>query len=182
MPDPDPAPRQQVEDTIPSAPPDDLVAVEFARFYRETAPALVRFLVLQGARAADAADIAQDTLISAYTHWHKITTNPRAWSFRTASRGWIRHAVDTSHEELAADPPHSPLLGAIPTDGWHLRHELITALAALPERQRQIMAWTLSGYTPTEIAEELRLTSDQVRANLRLARHALATHRTIGEA
>jgi RNA polymerase sigma factor (sigma-70 family) len=180
MPDPESAPRQQVEGTH-CAPPDDLVAVEFAQFYRETAPVLVRFLVLQGARVADAADIAQSTLCSAYAHWHKIT-NPRAWSFRTASRAWIRHAVDTSREELAADPPRSPLLGATPTDAWHLRQELITALAALPARQRQVMAWTLSGYTPTEIAEELRLPSDQVRANLRLARHALATHRTIGEA
>jgi RNA polymerase sigma-70 factor (ECF subfamily) len=180
MPDPDPAPRQQVEDTQ-SASPDDLIVVEFARFYRETAPALVRFLVLQGTQVADAADIAQDTLSSAYTHWHKIT-NPRAWSFRTASRAWIRHAVATSHEELAADPPRSPLLGTIPTDAWHLRHELITALAALPARQRQVMAWTLSGYTPTEIAEELSLTSDQVRANLRLARRALATPSSNGEA
>jgi DNA-directed RNA polymerase specialized sigma24 family protein len=35
------------------------------------------------------------------------------------------------------------------------------------------MAWTVSGYTPVEIAKELGLTSDAVRATLMKARRAL---------
>lgn len=66
------------------------------------------------------------------------------------------------------------MLRAAPTNAWHVRHELITALAALPPRQRQVMAWTFASFTPEEIATELQLTSEGVRANLRLARRALA--------
>lgn len=49
----------------------------------------------------------------------------------------------------AASYPHGP---ATSVEAWHIRHELITALAALPPRQRQVMPWTFSGYTPAETA------------------------------
>lgn len=149
----------------------------FEVFYRAVAPELTRFLLLQGATMADAAEAVQDTLGSAYQRWDNIE-NHRAWCYRVASRTWIRK-MTTLQEDLSADPElPSPLLREAPTDAWHMRHELIVALAALPPKQRQIMAWTFSGYTPTEIAEELQLTSDQVRANLRLARRALAQRLT----
>jgi RNA polymerase sigma-70 factor (ECF subfamily) len=178
MSEPDSAPRRPVEDVRSrGAELDRATAAEFASFYRVTAQELVRFLVLQGAAAADAAEVAQDTLISAYQRWQGID-HPRAWCYRVASRGWIRK-MTSIHEDLAADPAAaSPLLGATPSEAWHVRHELVVALAALPPRQRQVMAWTLSGYTPAEIATELQLARDAVRASLRLARRALAERLT----
>lgn len=156
---------------------DRATIAAFEVFYRTTAPELTRFLLLQGATLADAAETVQDTLSSAYERWDSIDKH-RAWSYRVASRTWIRK-MTTVREDLTADPAApSPLLRATPTDAWHVRHELIAALAALPSKQRQVMAWTLSGYTPAEISEELQLTSDQVRANLRLARRALAQRLT----
>jgi RNA polymerase sigma-70 factor (ECF subfamily) len=164
----------------PDRPPDHSSTNAFELFYRQTALQLVRFLVLQGASTTDAADVAQETLSTAYTRWHTLE-NPRAWSFRVASRSLIRR-LSSVREDLTATPQApSPLLRATPTDAWLIRHELITALAALPPRQRQVMAWTLSGYTPTEISHELNLPSDQVRANLRLARRALAARLDDGE-
>lgn len=173
MPESDPPPRQPSEPVLRSVDRVDATTSEFEGFYRDTAVPLVRFLLMQGARPADAAEAAQEALAAAYTHWHTIDT-PKAWTYRVASRAWIRKAVSLN-EELTAEPiTPSPLLRAIPTEAWHRRHELVTALAALPPRQRQVMAWTLSGYTPAEIAAELDLPSDQVRANLALARRTLA--------
>jgi RNA polymerase sigma-70 factor (ECF subfamily) len=175
----DPTPPQPTEGAFPSATDaaDHTATAAFEAFYRHTVTPLVRFLMLQGALMADAAEIAQDTLAGAYTHWDSLD-NPRAWSMRVASKAWIRRMI-SSREDLTADPAAlSPLLRATPTDAWHLRHELITALAALPPRQRQVMAWTFAGYTPAEIATELQLDNDQIRANLRLARRTLATRLT----
>lgn len=168
-------PGEQTRSTVSR--PDQAAVSAFEQFYRAVTPELTRFLLLQGATMADAAEVVQDTLGSAYQRWDSIDHH-RAWCYRVASRTWIRR-MTTVQEDLRADPEvPSPLLRAAPTDAWHTRHELIVALAALPPKQRQIMAWTLSGYTPAEIAEELQLTSDQVRANLRLARRALAQRLT----
>ncbi|GGR46147.1 sigma factor-like helix-turn-helix DNA-binding protein [Streptomyces netropsis] len=53
--------------------------------------------------------------------------------------------------------------------------------ASLPYRQRQILAWTLSGYTPSEIAQQLELTPEAVRASLKKARRTLAEYIRQGE-
>ncbi|SMD11666.1 RNA polymerase sigma factor [Kibdelosporangium aridum] len=160
--------------------PDSARSGEFELFYRATVQQLVGFLMMHGASLADATDIAQDTLSSAYERWHKLD-NPRAWSYRVASRALIRKFVSTK-ENLTADAiePGS-VLRATPADAWHERHELITALARLPTRQRQVMAWRLSGYTPLEIAVELGITHDAVRSNLYLARRAIDVFLNGGE-
>ena len=50
------------------------------------------------------------------------------------------------------------LQGARLADAAEIAQDTITELDGLPARQRQIMAWTLSGFTPAEIAPELGLT------------------------
>jgi DNA-directed RNA polymerase specialized sigma24 family protein len=181
MPESDRGARRPAEGVRPPAEALDHAPVaEFGVFYRTTITSLVRFLVMQGATLVDAAEIAQDTLSSVYTRWCGLN-NPRAWSFRVASKAWIRK-MSSVREDLTADlAAPSPLLRAVPADAWHVRHELITALGMLPPRQRQVMAWTFSGYTPAEIATELQLPNEQVRANLRLARRALAARLTDGQ-
>ena len=144
----------------------------FQDFYRENTTPLVAFLILHGASLVDAADIAQDTMAAAYRRWQSIDY-PRAWTYRVASRALIRR-VATVRETPVAEPAEAgPLLGDTDIEQWEQRHDIGRFLACLPLRQRQIMAWTLAGYTPAEIAAELRLTPDAVRANLFKARRAL---------
>jgi RNA polymerase sigma-70 factor (ECF subfamily) len=57
---------------------------------------------------------------------------------------------------------------------WESRQELLGLLLLLPPRQRQVLAWSVDGHTPTEIAEELSIGADAVRANLMKARRAIA--------
>lgn len=149
--------------------------VEFELFYRAETRDLVRFLIWMGASLADAADVAQDTMISAFQQWKKINT-PRAWIRRVASRTFLRRKL-TRVEQPVDTTDGRPLLPAnADLSAWEEHEEVRRLLAGLPPRQRQVMAWTFDGYAPQEIAAELGITADAVRSNLKLARRALAQH------
>ncbi|WP_082403487.1 RNA polymerase sigma factor [Saccharothrix sp. NRRL B-16348] len=150
---------------------------EFTAFYRAWTKPLVGFLVLQGASVVLAADLAQDAMAAIYRRWSEVE-HPRAWVFKTASRALIR-AVTTVRETPTAEPSEpSPLLRRPVTDieKWEQQHEIVELVRRLPPRQRQVMAWTLYGHTPKEIAEQLGLSSEAVRSNLHHARTTLSTH------
>lgn len=151
---------------------DDVAA--FSTFYRTEIKHLVNFLLWMGASLADATNIAQDAMILVYKKWPSIR-NHRAWARTVASREYGRQRF--SHD-IATDPETlslSPLLYASDDISlWEQRHDVLQQVAELPERQRQVLAWTLDGFTPQEIAGELGITSDAVRASLRLARRAFS--------
>lgn len=148
----------------------------FSAFYRRFVPTLVAFLVWQGGRLPDAADITQETMIKAYQRWSEIR-HPESWARRVASRELVRRTASVE-EDLVNDPSeHSSLLPTLTSvEAWEQRHEVLRLLDRLPPRQRQVLAWTLDGYTPAEIADELKITPEAVRANLMKARRALAEH------
>jgi RNA polymerase sigma-70 factor (ECF subfamily) len=173
--------------SAPSVVADDSA---FTAFYRTFVPTLVAFLRWQGVPLRDAADIAQETMIEAYRRWQTIE-HPPAWTRRVASRMWARRVaqvVDGSAAESVADPPTAAaeeaelarpatgLLAITDVTAWEERHDVLLALETLPPRQRQVLAWTLADYTPTEIADELKMSPEAVRASLLKARRALAAH------
>jgi RNA polymerase sigma factor (sigma-70 family) len=172
--------------TPPSAPAEtttaaDEVTAEFETFYRHFLPMLIGFLRWQGVPLRDAADLAQETMMQAYRSWPTIT-HPKAWARRVASRMWARHLATACPEDPIADVADvSPLLLAIPdVDAWEQRHLVLVALDTLPPRQRQVLAWTLDGYTPTEIGAELQIEPSTVRSSLKLARRAIAAFLATG--
>lgn len=160
----------------PAAASEATRATQFTRFYQEATKPLVAFLILQGATVAEAADIAQDTMTKAYQRWHTIN-HPHAWTRRVASRAFIRLRINQP-ETPVDPPPQPPLLRGGDIEGWELRHDLVRALAQLPPRQRQVMAWTLAGHTPSEIADELAIPPATARQHLYLARQTLSTSLT----
>ncbi|MEV4053530.1 RNA polymerase sigma factor [Amycolatopsis sp. NPDC049688] len=154
-------------------PAADLRDAAFSAFYRNSMARLVTFLRWQGARQADAADAAQEAMIKAHRHWATIQ-NPDAWVRRVASREWgrIAHDVETPVESRSVS---SALLR--PTDDieeLEKRNHILRLLARLPPRQRQVLAWTMDGYSPAEIAEELDITPEATRTALFKARRALS--------
>ncbi|WP_436762721.1 helix-turn-helix transcriptional regulator [Streptosporangium sp. V21-05] len=64
---------------------------------------------------------------------------------------------------------------------WEARHDGLGMLRSPPPRQRQVLAWTMSDFTPSEIAEQLGMTPNAVSANLKKARRAAAAYREAGE-
>lgn len=165
------------------APSSDYDAA-FAAFYRDFMPRLTRFLLWQGAPLAEAVDIAQETMTALYKDWLRVRS-PQAWSRRVGSRRWGRRIATLAHE-LCTDPGDIAgtgvvtsvprLIGADQVRAFEQHHDVLKLLEELPPRQRQVLAWTYEGYTPAEIAEELQLTPQAVRASLHKARHAAASY------
>lgn len=155
-------------------PPGHVAA--FSAFYREFVPTLVAFLVWQGARLPDATDITQETMTKAYRNWGRIK-QPAAWARTVASREYARRIASIAEDPVGEVPDANPLLPAgVDVTAFEQRHEVLRLLALLPVRQRQVMAWTYDGYTPAEIAEELKIDPQAVRSSLRKARRTLAGH------
>ncbi|MGV9567992.1 RNA polymerase sigma factor [Streptomyces sp. NPDC003480] len=153
-----------------------LVNEEFSAFYRATLRPLVQFLVNQGASVYLAADIAQDTMTKAFRRWAEID-QPRAWAHRVASRALVRHLSRVMEDPTDAVPEPTSLLPRPDAAlEWEVRQSTLGVLQALPPRQRQVLAWTMSGYTPTEIAAELSMSPEAVRSSLKKARRAATQH------
>uniref|UniRef100_UPI000996FAC3 RNA polymerase sigma factor n=1 Tax=Streptomyces flavovirens TaxID=52258 RepID=UPI000996FAC3 len=147
-----------------------VVDARFADFYRLHVKTLVAFLINQGASVSDAADIVQATMEKLYRRWTEIEHH-RAWAYKVASRELNRKFSDARERPVEEVPEPSSLLpntGAI--SEWESRYDALRVLRELPPRQRQIMAWTLSDFTPAEIASQLSLTPEAVRASLKKAR------------
>lgn len=67
-------------------------------------------------------------------------------------------------------------------EAWLQAQQVITVLRALPPRQRQVLALTIDGWPPAEIAELLGIDPAAVRSNLMKARRSAGEHhRTIAE-
>lgn len=149
---------------------------EFSAFYRSTIRQLAAFLINQGAAVHVAADIAQDTMAKAYRCWTTLH-KPRAWVHTVASRALIRTIV-AANEDLVEQVPEPTSLLSCPDAiaEWESRYDMLPVLQSLPSRQRQVLAWTFAGYKPSDIAEELGLPSETVRASLVKARRAAADY------
>ncbi len=174
----DPLPRPELAQPLA----DTENFASFNEFYRGSVPILVVFLVWQGARLDDATDIAQETMTTAYRWWPKID-HPKAWSRTMASRKLARHIASIEEDPIEHPSPRNSLMPvSIDVRIWEQRHPVLAVLNRLSPRQRQVMAWTLDGYAPAEIASELQISFQTVRANLAQARRTLAAHLdTIGD-
>jgi RNA polymerase sigma-70 factor (ECF subfamily) len=62
-------------------------------------------------------------------------------------------------------------------EAWEQKQQVIGVLRALPPRQCQVLALTLDGWSPAEIAGLLGIAPSAVRANLMKARRNADEHR-----
>ncbi|WP_411107181.1 sigma-70 family RNA polymerase sigma factor [Streptomyces sp. cmx-4-9] len=154
---------------------------EFSAFYRTTVRPLVAFLINQGAGVHTASDIAQETMTTAYRRWSDLHA-PKAWAYKVASRALLRRIADVEEAPVAEVPEPTSLLARPDAIAeWEARHRVLPLLRSLPPRQQQVMAWTLAGFTPGDIADQLGLPAETVRANLRKARRAASAYLTTRE-
>ncbi|MEV6646595.1 sigma-70 family RNA polymerase sigma factor [Amycolatopsis sp. NPDC051371] len=145
---------------------------DFDAFFRADFPQLVAFLCKAGFEAELARDIAAEAMLHALEAWPTLE-DPRAWVRRVAGR-LLDAAGDartdwTQAEDAADDEKLAALVD---------QHAgLIDLLASLPGQQRLVLAWSLDGFTPTQIATALRIAPATVRSNLRHVRERLRRHR-----
>jgi RNA polymerase sigma factor (sigma-70 family) len=167
-----PSPHVSEADDAPAA--EDHAPIElFTMFYNQSVPRLMAFLVWQGASVPDAADCVHEAMIRAYRRWSTIDQR-HAWCRRVASRLYARRLASLEEPIADTETAGSPLVAAnTDLDSFEQRHHVLPVLEQLPLRQRQLMAWTYDGCTPTEIAKELKITPEAVRSSLKKARTAL---------
>ena len=159
--------RQSIDELVESRISKEALA-EVEACYRAEFNGLVMFLIRQGTPHHDAKDAAQAAFIEALWQWKQIRT-PRAWLRRVALR-CVSHLPEYPvWDILVADQP-------LPSDDLEIKEEtrrVLDALAHLPPQQRVVMAWTIDGFSPTEIAAELNCKPAAVRQNLHRARETL---------
>jgi|SRR5215468_3549255 len=145
---------------------------DFAVCYRREMPGLVWFVMSLGAGAEEAADAAQSAFAAAFAVWETIRY-PAAWLRRVAQRAYYRQAVSREIPvETAPDQPGRLSVTATVEFRDEAR-EVLAALAELPARQREVMAWYVDGFSPTEIARQLGTDPAAVRQSLAKARKNL---------
>jgi RNA polymerase sigma factor (sigma-70 family) len=145
---------------------------DFSACYAREMSSLVWFVMSLGADAHRAADVAQSAFAEAFAVWDRIQ-HPTAWLRRVAGRLYYRHLLP--HETSVGEVPdrQGPLSAAGAVELHDEARVVLAALADLPPKQRQVMAWTIDGFSPAEIARELDVDPAAVRQSLAKARRTL---------
>jgi RNA polymerase sigma factor (sigma-70 family) len=143
--------------------------VEFNAFYRAEHRVLVRFVMFLGADAGTAEDIAQTAFTRAFPMWHTIRF-PQAWLRKVAQNEYLRHCRAAARvTSLDATPGQADRLAEISAAMAVEQHadtrEVLAAIADLPPKQRQVMAWHWDGFSDAEIAAEIGDSAAAVRKN-----------------
>jgi len=131
----------------------------------------------------DVQDVVAETYLQAWRRWDAVPHPPIAWLIGTARKviGNSRRAVrrrGALHDRLVlldAVARPSEDVGLVVTE----RMAALEALAALPERQREVLllvAW--DGLTPDEAASALGIRPGTFRVRAHRARAALDLHHT----
>lgn len=148
---------------------------EFEAFFRRQYPSLVRHLALQRFGRDVAADAAQNAMLKLLLATRPIEC-PEAW-IRLVAKHEALDMVDRAGRERtvarrsAQVGEHHP--STTPQDALAEGGLVLDQLRKLPPRQREVMAWHLDGFTPSEIAENLGISRATVDSNLRHARERL---------
>jgi len=146
----------------------------FEDWYRREFPGLLLFARRMGAGWQESFDLAQEACAKAYPRWAEID-EPRAY-LRVAIRNGYFLLQRWATEELLgeADLLAAPVEGGLRQVEFHDQEVVImAAIRRLPPQQREVMAWTVDGYRPAEIATMLDKPAGTIRVNLHHARAAL---------
>lgn len=150
----------------------DTAVTDFSACYTRELSSLTWFVMSLGADAHRAADVAQSAFAEAFAVWDRIQ-HPTAWLRRVAGRLYYRYLV--TEENPVEDVPDrpGPLSAASVVELHDEARRVLAALADLPPKQRQVMAWIIDGFSPAEIARELDVDPATIRQSLAKARKNL---------
>jgi RNA polymerase sigma factor (sigma-70 family) len=111
-------------------------------------------------------------MIDALKQWDRIK-EPYPWCRQVSLRKWMQRAAKNRNEVPTEDvggEGSSLVSQGYETELVETQLEMARLQRQLPLRQRQVMALTYDGATPSEIAEDLGIPAVTVRSHLRIAR------------
>jgi RNA polymerase sigma factor (sigma-70 family) len=163
---------------------------EFERLYRANVPAVMAYFARRTRDPQLVADLTADTFVAVITSFQAFDPRKgtrRAWMFGIARRIYASYCEANSHQQhklqrLAGRRDLEPdqveeLLDRI--DAERASRDLLTELAALPERDRAVIELVdLAGLRPQEAAAALGLAPGTVRMRLMRTRARLRKHTT----
>lgn len=116
------------------------VDADFAEFYASARDDCLRAVIASTGDAAASEDLVAEAFARAWASWRKVGRHPapRAWVVRTALN--LRVSSWRRSRRTAALAGDDALGGANRTDSGPVDPEIMAALTALPERQRQVIA------------------------------------------
>jgi RNA polymerase sigma factor (sigma-70 family) len=141
---------------------------DFGDFYAARKDLVFRVLLAAGGDRLLAEDAAAEAFARAYARWSKLRDHPdpTAWVIRTglnAQRTWWRRL----RREVLGPPPHRSLP---PAEPGGISAEVRAAVAALPRRQREVVALRLvADYSGEQVARLLGISTSAVGAHLHRA-------------
>jgi RNA polymerase sigma-70 factor (ECF subfamily) len=143
----------------------------FAKFYASRKDACLRAVVASGTDRGAAEEAVAEAFARAWAAWPKVSRHPSpsAWVVRVALNHHVSRWRRTRREvALIAD------VGTHPVTDSPERDDLLRAVAALPDRQRQVVALRIFLDLDTrQTAETLGLSPGTVTAHLHRALTAL---------
>ncbi|GAA2490286.1 RNA polymerase sigma factor [Winogradskya humida] len=146
---------------------------EFKSFYRQDYTRLIRFVIGLGAILEEAQDVAQEAMKAALIKWSEIQY-PHAF-VRKAARGiFLRgRSGDRARMRREFTARRIEAAAAAPFSFDQETSYVLDLVKSLPPAQREVMAWTIDGFEPAEIAAAIGKRPETVRTNLSHARRAL---------
>ncbi len=155
---------------------DSVLAEEIAAFYDREMPRLVLFVMTLSSSLDGhaAADIAQTAFERALPRWPGLRY-PKAWLYKVAHNEAVARAAAVEREMPTAAIPDQPdqMSVALAAEWRAEQRDVMAHLQALAPKQRQVMTWTLAGFTDAEIGEALGLSTDAVKQRRRDAKNNL---------
>jgi RNA polymerase sigma factor (sigma-70 family) len=146
----------------------------FAEFYAARRDPCLRALVAGGTDRASAEEAVAEAFARAWASWPKVSRHPApaAWVIRTALNHHVSRWRRTRREVALTADVAAAVVG--PDAGHSERADLLRAVAALPERQRQVVALRVFLDLDTkQTADALDLSPGTVTAHLHRAMTSL---------
>ncbi|GAA4895539.1 RNA polymerase sigma factor [Actinomycetospora straminea] len=157
----------------PSMPAGSLA--EYTTFYKSAVPQLTAYIMaVYNASKREAAECAHEALVQ-YLHHRTRVQHPMAWCRQAAKSTFLKRMYDAVESFAEIPATGAPLYQSDNTEDpdKKQRATLLPLIAQLAPRQREVVTLVLASYSHKEIAEELNLTEDVVRSNLRHAKERL---------
>jgi RNA polymerase sigma factor (sigma-70 family) len=146
---------------------------EFDKFFSEYFEKIVRTVMLAGAMYEDACDAVQEAMVLAAGRFGELR-HPAAWVRRVALRIHFRRRARDNKRRIQEQQTVSRPRTSEQSEIEAFRCAVSIVLEGLPLVQRTVLALSMDGYSPTEIAEILSKSAVAVRSNLCHARRAMA--------